>query len=148
MKKKSVFICIILFAICLFTGCTNHKQEVYYENLKNTAKLNDDMLQLLENNENDVKLYVTDTDGVYEYLLYYTQNKGKTEYQTISVKPYMKNDVLKLDIEVDNAINDSSVNNEIFSYMILQKEPSQIEISVNGKTIDYGTVESVDSILK
>ena len=148
--KKSEFIGVILFTICFLTGCKGHKQEVYYENLNDTAKLNDNILQLLEkeNSENRAKLYVTDTDGVYEYLLYYTQNKGKNLYQTITVKPYMKNDILKLDIEVTNAVNESNVNDEIFNYMILQKEPSQIEISVNGKTIDYGSVESVDAILR
>lgn len=150
MKKKILFIFLFILLFCFLTGCKSNQQEVYYENLKDYVKLEDNIVQLLKvyEIEDNIRLYAAHTNGIYEYLLYYAPNKGKNLYQAISAKPYMKKDVLQLDIEVNDAVNESDINDEMLLYMILQKEPKEIKISVNDKLIDYDSVENVDLILK
>lgn len=150
MKQRIIFLFFLILVIGLSGGCKSSKEKVYYEILENYEKLSDNIIQLLENNKitDDVKLYVTHVDGVYEYLLYYAHNKGENLYQMISIKPYMQKDILKLEIDVSDAMDEGNVNDELYTYMILKEEPKQIQVSINGENIECSSVEKVDSILK
>lgn len=150
MKQKMTVLLFFMFMICFAAGCKSSRQEVYYENLESNEKLSENMIQRLEENEmtDGIKLYQTETDGVYEYLLYFACHKGENRYQTISIKPSMQKDGLKVDIHTGDAGNDNEVNDELYTYMILKEEPEQIEVLVNGESTEYGSVEKVDGILE
>lgn len=150
MKQKMTVLLFFMMMICFAAGCKSSKQEVYYENLESNEKLSENMIQLLEENEmtDGVKLYQTETDGVYECLLYCAYHKGENRYEAISVKPLMQKDVLKLDIHTSDAGNESEIKDELCTYMILKEEPKQIEVLLNGERAEYGSVENVDGILK
>jgi hypothetical protein len=138
-KNKKVLLVLLLLA-CLFGAAyayTLEQGSVVYERTV-TAEEGPLLTLQIQNwiqehrNEPKISSYAYTGDGVYELLLVDNRNDHKNQYLNTNVSTRLKGSTLYITYTDMNATDDSDVQYNQETYLILKEPPSFIKISING----------------
>ncbi len=137
-KKKIILVFIALVCVTVAGVVYNNLRgnEVYMRTVTSEEGplLSEPMQVWIQDHRKESKIsaYAYKNDGVYELLLVDNRNNSKGQYLRTKTSSKKRGTVLYVEYTDNNAASENDIQYNQENYFILNKEPSQIKLTING----------------
>ncbi len=151
---RKILIAAVLLIICAGAGAYLLREQgdvVYFRIIEEPADaLDASRVEWLRQKDNahGVHLYALETSNPYELLVYDNAHRGMNLYRTSTLRARLFDGTLRIDIDEEDAVDDSFVQDSLLAYFIIKDKPVAIDVYRNGVKESYDAEAGTETISK